>query len=211
MTEQAKSQMGLPSSYIRDRLVALPDQLFRPDQRINVPAIYSERFDLSAVQLGWLGSIFFFGYSLAQFLAGYLADRIGPKRTMTIAIWVFTLATGLTGFVRTFGQFIVLRLGLAVGEGHHFAPALRLIANWFPREEKARANGFFSTTWAVAPAVVPIVATQAAAGLFHGAWRPFFFVLAVPGFFGVFILWKWIQDSPKAMYEKGRSARRNTI
>jgi sugar phosphate permease len=126
---------------------------------------------------------------------------------MNIAIWVFTLATGLTGFVRTFGQFIVLRLGLAIGEGHHFAPALRLIANWFPREEKARANGFFSTTWAVAPAVVPIIATQAAAGLFGGAWRPFFFVLAIPGFFGVFILWKWIQDSPKALYEKGKVSK----
>ena len=106
---------------------------------------------LSAVQIGWLGSIFFFGYSLAQFLAGYLADKIGPKKTMNIAVWVFTIVTGLTGFVQSFWQFIVLRLGLAVGEGQHFAPSLRMIANWFPRDEKGRASGFFSTTWAVAP------------------------------------------------------------
>ena len=106
---------------------------------------------LTAVQIGWLGSIFFFGYSLAQFLAGYLADRIGPKNTMNIAIWVFTLITFITGFVRSFTQFIILRLGLAVGEGQHFAPAMRMIANWFPRDEKGRASGFFSTTWAVLP------------------------------------------------------------
>ena len=67
---------------------------------------------LSAVEVGWLGSIFFLGYSIAQFIAGYLADRIGAKRTMTWAIWIFTLATGLTGFVRNFVQFFFLRLGL---------------------------------------------------------------------------------------------------
>jgi sugar phosphate permease len=159
---------------------------------------------LSAVQIGWLASIFFFGYSLAQFLAGYLADRIGPKKTMNIAIWVFTLVTFLTGYVQNFWQFICLRLGLAVGEGQHFAPAIRMIANWFPREEKGRANGFFSTTWAVAPAVVPIVVTQVAAAFFAGAWRPVFFVLAVPGFIGIFLLWKYVNDSPKTMYERGR-------
>ena len=95
---------------------------------------------LTAVQLGWLGSIFFFGYSLAQFLAGYLADRIGPKKTMNIAVWVFTIVTGVTGFVQNFWQFIVLRLSLAVGEGQHFAPSMRMIANWFPRQRKGKGD-----------------------------------------------------------------------
>jgi sugar phosphate permease len=160
--------------------------------------------NLSAVQIGWLASIFFFGYSLAQFLAGFLADKIGPKKTMNIAITVFTLITFLTGFVRNFTQFIILRLGLAVGEGQHFAPALRMIANWFPRDEKGRANGFFSTTWAVAPAIVPILVTQLAAAFFAGAWRPVFFILAAPGFFGILLLWKYVENSPKTMLDQGR-------
>ena len=45
---------------------------------------------LTAVEIGWLGSIFFFGYAIAQFFAGFLADKFGPKKTMNIAIWVFT-------------------------------------------------------------------------------------------------------------------------
>jgi sugar phosphate permease len=159
---------------------------------------------LSAVEVGWLGSIFFLGYSIAQFIAGYLADRIGAKRTMTWAIWIFTLATGLTGFVRNFVQFFFLRLGLALGEGQHFAPALRMLANWFPREEKGRATAFFSTSWSIAPAITPIIATQIAAVFFGGAWRPVFFILAIPGFVGIFILLKYTNDSPRAMYEKGK-------
>jgi sugar phosphate permease len=85
---------------------------------------------LSVVQTGWLASIFFFGYGCAQFTAGILADRIGSKKTMTIAIWIFTFCTGLTGFVRSFWQFFCLRLGLALGEGHYQAPSLRKISRW---------------------------------------------------------------------------------
>ena len=70
---------------------------------------------LSAAQLGWLGSIFFAGYALAQVSAGFVADKFGPKKTMNIAIWMFTCVTFLTGLVRSFGQFIALRFFLAIG------------------------------------------------------------------------------------------------
>ena len=39
---------------------------------------------------------------------------------MYIAITVFTFVTALTGAVKNFGQFIALRIGLGLGEGHHF-------------------------------------------------------------------------------------------
>jgi sugar phosphate permease len=159
---------------------------------------------LSAVEIGWLGSIFFFGYACAQFTAGYFADKFGPKKTMNIAIWVFTLVTGITGFVQNLTQFIILRLGLAVGEGHHYVPSVRAIANWFPTSEKGRANAFLATTWAVAPAIVPIMVTWMAADWFGGAWRPVFFVLAVPGILGIWILYQFVSDLPKDMLAKGK-------
>ncbi len=159
---------------------------------------------LNAVEIGWLGSIFFFGYAFAQFSSGFLADKMGPKKTMNIAIWVFTAVTFVTGFVRNFWQFIVLRFGLALGEGHHYVPAVREIANWFPKAEKGRANGYFATTWAVAPAIVPLLVTWLSADVFGGAWRPVFFVLAAPGLIGIFLLWKFVSDSPKEIYQKGR-------
>jgi len=162
--------------------------------------------NLTVVQVGWLASIFFFGYSCAQVLAGYLADRIGPKKTMTIAIWVFSLVTFVTGFVQNFWQFICLRFGLALGEGQHFAPSLRWIANWIPKEEKNWANAFVSSTAGIAPAIVPVVVTQLAA-LFGGNWRPVFFLLAVPGFVGVWLLWKYVEDWPKTALDKGRLAK----
>jgi len=126
---------------------------------------------------------------------------------MNIAIWVFTAITFLTGFVRNYSQFIALRIGLALGEGHHYVPAVRTIANWFPRSEKGRANGYFTTTWAFAPAVIPILVTWLSADVFGGEWRPVFFVLAIPGLIGVFILWKYMADTPGEMLKKGKMSR----
>jgi sugar phosphate permease len=154
-----------------------------------------------------LGSVFFLGYAIAQMTAGFLTDKIGPKKTMNIAIWVFTTVTFLTGFVRTFSQFIVLRIALALGEGHHYVPAVRTIANWFPRNEKGRANGYFTTAWAFGPAIIPIVVTWLSADVFGGEWRPVFFVLAVPGFLGVYILSKYLENSPGQILQKGKMTR----
>ncbi|GEN36086.1 MULTISPECIES: MFS transporter [Aneurinibacillus] len=163
-----------------------------------------EDLNLTPVQVGQLASVFFFAYSLAQVTAGFLADKIGPKKVMNIAIIVFTLVTALTGMVKSFGQFIALRIGLGLGEGHHFAPALRTINNWFPLAERGRSVSFFTTSWAVAPAIVPVIITTVSFYLFGGEWRPVFYLLAIPGLIGIFILWYFVSDTPKQMLDKGR-------
>ncbi|WP_103104610.1 MFS transporter [Brevibacillus reuszeri] len=160
--------------------------------------------DLTPVELGQLASVFFFAYSLAQVTAGFLADKIGPKKVMNIAIIVFTAITALTGVVKTFGQFLALRIGLGLGEGHHFAPACRTINNWFPMAERGRSVSFFATSWAVAPAIVPVLVTSLSFYFFGGEWRPVFYVLAVPGVIGIFALWYFITNTPKEMLDKGR-------
>lgn len=159
---------------------------------------------LNAVQLGWLGSIFFLGYSFAQIFAGFTADRIGPKKTMSIAIITFTFVTFITGLVQSFGQFIALRLALAFGEGHHFSPSIKTIATWFPLSERGRAAGWFTTSWAVAPAITPVIVTTLAATFFAGAWRPVFYLMAIPGLLGILLLWKFMINTPKEALEIGK-------
>ncbi|WP_018130423.1 MFS transporter [Effusibacillus pohliae] len=160
--------------------------------------------NLTPVEVGQLASVFFFAYALAQVTAGFLADKFGSKRVMNCAILVFTAITALTGAVKSFGQFIALRIGLGLGEGHHFAPAVRTINNWFPVTERGRATSFFATSWAVAPAIVPVLVTSLAAYFFAGQWRPVFYFLALPGLIGMWALWYFVSDSPQEMLAKGR-------
>jgi MFS family permease len=158
---------------------------------------------LTTVQIGWLGSIFFFGYALSQILAGFLADRIGPKKVATISVWTFTLVTFVTGLIQNFWQFFSLRLALAVGEAQDYVPGVRMIANWFPRRELNRAIAFHSSSVTVALAICPIIVTQIAAA-FGGNWRPVFFCMAVPGFIGIWLITKFLSDWPDKMLAKGR-------
>ncbi|WP_425805698.1 MFS transporter [Desulfitobacterium sp. Sab5] len=157
-------------------------------------------------QAGLIASIFFVGYAIAQVLAGMLADRIGAKRVMSIAIIIFTFVTFATGLVRSFSTFVLLRLGLGIGEGCHFAPASRTIADWFPNNEKGRATSLFTTTFQVGPAVIPILATSLAT--FFGSWRPVFFVLGIPGLIGIFMLWYYVTNTPEEeLRNKGRISK----
>ncbi|MFC9598377.1 MFS transporter [Peribacillus butanolivorans] len=170
-----------------------------------------EDLNLTPVEVGQLASVFFFAYAAAQISAGYLADKIGPKKVMYIAIFVFTVITALTGAVKSFTQFLLLRIGLGFGEGHHFAPAIRAINNWFPQNEKGRATSFFATSWAVAPAIVPVIVTSISFYFFGGDWRPVFYVLAIPGAVAIFLLWFFVSNTPKEMIAKGRMSKEQDI
>ncbi|MFD4930791.1 MFS transporter [Peribacillus butanolivorans] len=170
-----------------------------------------EDLNLTPVEVGQLASVFFFAYAAAQISAGYLADKIGPKKVMYIAILVFTVITALTGAVKNFTQFLLLRIGLGFGEGHHFAPAIRAINNWFPQNEKGRATSFFATSWAVAPAIVPVIVTSISFYFFGGDWRPVFYVLAIPGAVAIFLLWFFVSNTPKEMIAKGRMSKEQDI
>lgn len=157
---------------------------------------------LTPAQAGFGASIFFFAYAFAQISGGWLADRIGAKKVMGIAIIVFSAVTFFTGLVRSYAQFIWIRLFLGLGEGHHFAPAHKAISDWFPKKEKGTATAFFSTAWAFGPAIIPMIITSLAAAF--GSWRPVFYVLAVPGVLGMFILWYFVSNKPEEMLRKGR-------
>ncbi|MDR2744172.1 MAG: MFS transporter [Desulfovibrio sp.] len=159
--------------------------------------------NLSHQEVGFAASIFFFAYALAQISSGYLADKFGAKKVMGIAIGVFTFVTFLTGMVRSYMQFVMIRLGLGLGEGHHFSPANKMIADWFPKEEKGRATAFFGTSYSVAPAIIPMTVTFIAS-LFGGDWRVVFYFLIIPGLIGIILLWYYIENKPENVLARGR-------
>ncbi|MGO9622210.1 MAG: MFS transporter [Desulfobaccales bacterium] len=156
---------------------------------------------LSHQMIGFAASLFFFAYWAAQLPSGLLADKFGPKRVIAIAIGVFTCFTFLTGRVYSLASFIMVRLGLGLGEGFEFVPSIRAISDWFPSKEQGRATSFFTTSWTVAPAIAAIVVTTIAAAW---GWRSVFYFLAVPGIFGILALWYYVKDKPEQAYQAGK-------
>ncbi len=93
---------------------------------------------------GHAAGIFFFGYILLQIPGGHLANRWSAKKIISILLVLWGICAVGCGFVTTFKQFEVMRFLLGVAESGVFPATLVLLANWFPRSERARANAYWN-------------------------------------------------------------------
>ena len=93
---------------------------------------------------GHAAGIFFLGYVLLQIPGGYLANRWSAKKLVGILLVFWGVCAVGCGLVKTFRQFEIMRFMLGVAESGVYPATLVLLANWFPRAERARANAFFN-------------------------------------------------------------------
>jgi MFS family permease len=93
---------------------------------------------------GQAAGIFFFGYMLLQIPGGYLATRWSPKKIISIFLVAWGICAVGCGLVKTYHQFEVTRFLLGVAESGVFPATTVLLANWFPRSERARANAYWN-------------------------------------------------------------------
>src|SRR5881296_1960391 len=93
---------------------------------------------------GLAAAVFFLGYVLLQIPGGYWASRWSARKIISLFLVFWGLAAVGCGLSRTFRQFEVMRFLLGVAESGVFPATLVLLANWFPRSERARANAYWS-------------------------------------------------------------------
>ncbi len=158
--------------------------------------------NLSHGQAGAAASIFFFFYALTMIFMGPIADKIKPKRLINFAITLFSFATFFVGFVQNVWQFYVLRALLGWGEATQFPPIHKIIAEWFPAQEKGRATAILSLAWGLAPAILPPFLTFLYASF--GGWRPVFSVLFIFGVAAFILITFLVYDNPDAAKKKGK-------
>ncbi len=114
---------------------------------------------------GHAAGIFFFGYILLQIPSGYLAHRWSAKRLIAMFLVFWGLCAVGCGLVKTFAQFEVMRFSLGVAESGVFPATLVLLANWFPRAERARANAYWNLCQPLA-----VAASAPLTGWLLGGW-----------------------------------------
>jgi len=110
----------------------------------------NKEIGITAKVAGLAAGILFIGYMFLQIPGGHIATKGSAKRFISVSIIVWGLAATLSGFVTSANQLIALRFLLGVAEGGTFPAMLVLISNWFPAEERARANAFFGMSASVA-------------------------------------------------------------
>lgn len=131
---------------------------------------------LSATQVGVLISAFFWTYTPAQILVGWLAERINPYRTLALGLAIWGVATALTGLAGSFGVLLALRLALGVGESAAFPCSSKLLAQHLPHERLGAANGLIGVGLALGPAFGTFFGGMIMA---HTGWRATFILFGL--------------------------------
>jgi MFS family permease len=114
---------------------------------------------------GEAAGIFFFGYVLLQIPGGYLASRWSAKKLVAIFLVLWGIAAVGCGMASSFRSFEMMRFLLGVAESGVFPATLVLLANWFPRAERARANAYWNLCQPLA-----VAASAPLTGWMIGAW-----------------------------------------
>src|SRR5581483_3049821 len=94
---------------------------------------------------GWIIFSFQLAYAVMFTVSGRLLDRFGVRRGMIGAMVVWSLATVGNAVCRTPFGFAVARFFLGLGEAANFPASVKAVGEWFPRRQRALANGFFNS------------------------------------------------------------------
>ena len=96
---------------------------------------------ISGEMMGLFLGIFAVGYALFQVPSGWIADKLGPRKALTIVVSVWSVFTALTGAARTAIQMLVLRFFFGVGEAGAFPGAAQAFFRWLPVKDRGLAHG----------------------------------------------------------------------
>jgi MFS family permease len=143
---------------------------------------------------GEAAGIFFFGYLLLQIPGGYFASHWSPRKLISLCLIAWGICAVGCGLAQTFRQFEWMRFLLGVAESAVFPATLVLLASWFPRAERARANAYWNLCQPLA-----IVGSAPLTGWLLGAygWQQMLILEGILPFIWLPLWWFCIRDHPR--------------
>ena len=145
------------------------------------------------IDYGYIVTAFTAAYALGMLIIGRLIDNFGTKKGYTFALtgWSFAaighaLATSALGFG-------VARFALGLFEAGNFPAAIKTVAEWFPKKERAFATGIFNAGSNVGAVVAPLVVPWIT---LTWGWQEAFIFTGAIGLLWM-ILWFWFYERPE--------------
>lgn len=112
-------------------------------------------------QYGHINSAFMIGYAICFLIMGVIVDRIGTKTGYAISVGLWAVAQASTALAVSWIGFALARLGLSVGQSGNFPVANKVLAEWFPKKERALAvglyNGGANAGTLLSPLLIPVI------------------------------------------------------
>jgi ACS family hexuronate transporter-like MFS transporter len=99
-------------------------------------------------------------YGMGLLFMGGIIDRLGTRIGYTISIVIWSLFGMLHAIIRpafSLIGFIIARFGLGIGESGNFPAAIKTVAEWFPKKDRAFATGIFDASTSVGAILAPFI------------------------------------------------------
>ena len=135
--------------------------------------------NIGEVEYGNIVTIFQLFYGISMLLAGRLIDKFGTKIGYGISVLLWSIAAMGHSLAKGVIGFGFWRALLGMSESGNFPAAIRTIAEWFPKRERALATGIFNSGTNVGAIVAPLAVP---AIVIAWGWQAAFIVTGVIGF-----------------------------
>jgi sugar phosphate permease len=155
---------------------------------------------LTYTQVGLIATGNFIGYLLFTVFGGFLAARFGPRRIISISLFVEGISLFFTGFANSFSFAFVARLITGIGNGGCFVPMISLPAAWFVARKRGLGIGIVNIGVCAAIVMSGLVLPFCIACFNPEGWRYTWYLMGIAVFLCSFLAYGLLRNSP---LEKG--------
>jgi MFS transporter, ACS family, glucarate transporter len=156
------------------------------------PVIRKE-LGFSLVTMSWVLASFRWSYALFQIPGGWLGDRIGPRRALTLIVSWWSIFTSATAMAWNAASMITIRFLFGIGEAGAFPTATRSLSRWMLPSERGFAQGITHAGSRLGSSLTPPLVVFLIA---RYGWRSAFVIFGVFGLLWSAIWFVYYRDSP---------------
>lgn len=189
-------------------LVWLADAMQVLSIGFSAPSI-AKTFGITVPNALQTGTLFFVGMLIGAFAFGRLADRIGRRPVLMMAVVLDAICGVASAFAPDLQWLLVLRFLTGVGVGGTLPVDYTMMAEFLPAARRGRWLVLLESFWAVGTILLAILALVAAS-YGDNAWRTIFFVTGIPALAGV-VLRFYIPESPLFLNKSGKSEKAREV
>lgn len=172
-------------------------------QTLSVAApVLREQFHMTDTGYSRVVSAFLLAYTVMNGVSGPLIDRLGTRAGYALCMAWWSLASILHALARGTISLAICRFLLGMGEAGNWPAGVKVVAEWFPEQQRALASGFFNSGSSIGAILAPpLIAWMI---LRHG-WRSAFVATGLAGAAWL-ALWLRIYKTPRAQNASGQDA-----
>src|SRR6185437_9540137 len=172
-------------------LATVINYLDRQTLSVAAPVII-DQFHLNNVEYSRIIFAFMLAYTVMNGISGPMVDRLGAKLGYAVCIAWWSIAAMLHSLARGAFSFGAYRFMLGMGEAGNWPAAVKVVAEWFPPEERAFASGLFNSGSAIgAVAAPPLVAWI----IQKSGWQSAFLMVGAAGLIWL-LIWMLVYHPP---------------